>query len=325
MVLSQLQVEGTDQTVIEQSNTSARSLLQNHLKATVLLGGSVRTNAMAEAIGRLVIDLPVDGNGTIFGLWIEHVEQLVQRLGHQHHEIRLLIDQKAHDPWKPVKSHHATIRIERDPLELRGTGGLLRDLAEAYDDDDLILVAPAGYVLLNPLTDLVDALASLEADVSLISHEEGTPSGLMIVRCGCLRSIPEIGFVDMKEQALPEIARHRRVSVIHRTQATGLPITTLVGYIRALRAHHLNQLGVNTLGDAFAEEWRTAFAIMENSSSVHPSAQVHDSVILAGGRVESGAVVARSIVCPNGVVRRNETVVDSIVSTSIGQRKRRRK
>ncbi len=42
-----------------------------------------------------------------------------------------------------------------------------------------------------------------------------------------------------------------------------------------------------------------AFAIVEAGAVVDPRAHVHDAIVLKGGMVESGAVVVRSIVCPN--------------------------
>src|SRR5690606_20299334 len=98
----------------------------------------------------------------------------------------------------------------RDPVEYRGIGGVLRDLAGDYHRDDYILVANAAQLLLSPLSELATLLAESDADgpadVSLISHRDGTPSGLMLIRCGSLWCIPQVGYVDMKEQALPMIA-----------------------------------------------------------------------------------------------------------------------
>ena len=68
----------------------------------------------------------------------------------------------------------------------------------------------------------------------MVSHEDGTPSGLMLVSCRALRLIPARGFVDMKEQALPLIAAKYDVRVMHRRRPTGLPVRSLTDYIQAL-------------------------------------------------------------------------------------------
>jgi hypothetical protein len=201
------------------------------------------------------------------------------------------------------------VRAERDPSSLRGTGGLLRDLAENYDDDHYLLVASATQVLLEPLSALVGDLAKLGADVCVLSHADGTPSLLMLVRCGTLRWISPVGYVDLKEQALPEIARRFDVKVLDRPAPTGMPVWTREDYVEALRAHHLQRARGRKARDAFAEDWEQRFSIVEEGACVHPEAVVHDSVVLRGARVEKGAVVVRSLVCPGEVVRPRSTVV----------------
>ena len=96
----------------------------------------------------------------------------------------------------------ANFAVERDLSEYRGTGGVLRDLTAEYDDDDLILVANAAQVLLEPLPIIAAELYGKKADVAVVAHEDGTPSGLMLIRCKALRQIAATGFVDMKGQAL---------------------------------------------------------------------------------------------------------------------------
>ena len=135
----------------------------------------------------------------------------------------------------------------------------------------------------------------------------------MLVTCKTLRAIADTGYVDMKEQALPQIALSYEVRVVRRRRPTGLPIRTLEDYIQALRLHHRRRQGKPFIADPLAEDWSPAFALVEPGATVDPTARVHDSVVLAGGVVEAGAVLVRSIVCPGEVVRRDKTVVDQFV------------
>jgi mannose-1-phosphate guanylyltransferase len=127
--------------------------------------------------------------------------------------------------------------------------------------------------------------------------------------------IPSIGYVDLKEQALPLIARKHRVQVIPRARPLALPLRTRADYIRALRWYHRSPR-VEPTTDPFEEDWRPVFALCEQGADVDPSARLHDSVVLAGGRVERGAMVVRSVVCAGGVVERNQTVVDRVVTAA---------
>jgi hypothetical protein len=223
-----------------------------------------------------------------------------------------MLDSTAPAPTVPKPVDGVTVSVERDPKSYRGTGGLLRDLAEAYDDDAYLLVANAAQILLQPLPELAWTMAATGGDICAVSHLNGTPSGLLLVRCRCLRSIPEIGFIDLKEQALPLISKNFRASVVYREIPSGLPVRSLSNYIRALSCYHKSLNGRN-FTDPFGEDWETSFSIVEPGAEVESGARVHDSVVLRGGRVEKDAFVAKSIVCPRGVVIRRQTVVDELV------------
>jgi hypothetical protein len=286
------------------------------LRAIILLAGSIRPNSFGLAIQRSMFELPVENTSTILDLWRRQAQDLAQAAGQGALPVRVVLNSAIPAPLMlPEKGLYplAHVQFERDPIDFRGTGGVLRDLAVAYSDDDCLLVANAAQVLLDPLPDLVRRMAALDSDVALISHTDGTPAGLMLVRCASLRQVPEKGFIDMKEQALTRIAAEHVVSVLPRSRPAGLLIRTLPEYIRALRCYHGGARQVEA-ADAFAEEYQPAFSIVEPGASVHPSARLHDSIILKGGLVEADAVVVRSIVCAGSVLRRGRAAVDSAFS-----------
>ena len=281
-----------------------------HLRAMVLLGGSVRAGAFGTAIRRLVFQLPLDSKSTILDSWSKAAADLAP-LAEQVVPLRIMIDKAAPQPL-PITNGKA-IEIERDPFDFRGTGGVLRDLALQYEPGDYLLVANAAQILCESLPDIVKALADMGGDVSIVSHLDGTPSGLMLVRCGALSSIPEQGFVDMKEQALPAIAKNHRVTVLHRKNPTALPVRTLADYIHALRHSYQRRAGIPAPASAFGETWDSTFSIIEEGASVDPTAKLHDSVVLRDGRLEAKAVAVQSVICPGGILRKNEVKIDSLV------------
>jgi|SRR5437899_2699943 len=281
-----------------------------HLRAIVLLGGSVRPGTFGTAIGRLVFQLPLEANCTILESWVGGSRQLAP-VAEQVVPVRVMIDKAAPQPLHVGNGN--ALEIERDPFDFRGTGGVLRDLASQYCSDDYLLVANAAQVLCEPLADLAFALAAMGGDVSIVSHLDGTPSGLMLVRCGALGSIPKQGFVDMKEQALPAIAKEHRVTVLHRRHASAHPVRTLADYIAALRDHHRRRAGKSAPTSAFAENWESTFSIVEEGASVEPTTKLHDSVVLRDGRAEARSVAVQSIICPGGILKRNEVQIDSLI------------
>jgi hypothetical protein len=276
----------------------------------VLLGGSVRAGAFGTAIGRLVFQLPLDDKSTILDSWSRASADLAP-LAEQVVAVRVMIDNAAPQPL-PITNSNG-IQIERDPFDFRGTGGVLRDLASQYAPDDYLLVANAAQILCEPLPELVSLLSLMGGDVSIVSHLDGTPSGLMLIRCAALASVPKDGFVDMKEQALPAIAKDHCVTVLHRQHPTALPVRSLSDYIHGLRNHHRHRAGKSAPASAFSETWESTFSIIEAGASVDPSARLQDSIVLSGGRVEAGAVAVQSVICPSGILKRGEVKIDSLI------------
>jgi exopolysaccharide biosynthesis WecB/TagA/CpsF family protein len=289
--------------------------LLKHLKAVVLLGGSVRPGKLTAAIGRSILDLPLEDGKSILSHWREETRELRRTIGQavDHLPLRVMVDRLAPQPKCPPPCDDVTVLVERDLSPYRGTGGVLRDLSAEYDDDDLLLVANAAQALLTPLPELAISLAEMDSDVSLLCHADGTPCGLMLVRCRALRGIAAGGYVDMKEQALPQIAKAFNVTHLYQTRATGLPVRNSDEYISALQRRHRLSLGTPLPSDPFAEDRRPTFAIIERGARVDPGARILDSVVLKGAVVPAGAVVVRSIVCPGGTLGAGQTAIDSLV------------
>ncbi|MFP4224023.1 MAG: hypothetical protein ACLFVN_08090 [Phycisphaeraceae bacterium] len=278
------------------------------LRAMVLLAGAVRPSPLRRSVGRFVLELPLAGQRNLFQAWQEQAMTLCHGLSLSHLPVRVMIDHGSPHPRLQAWEHPTELYVERDPLQFRGTGGLLHDLARPYGDDEWLLVADAAQVQLEPLAPLVAAMASSEGDVRLLSLPDGTPGGAMLLRCGVLRDIARIGFIDFKEQALPAIARDREVVVCGSERRFGAPVRTREEYLAALRRYHCRD-------DASRAEMegRPSFRLVEPGAAVHPSAVLHDAVVLAGSRVEAGAVVARSVVCPGASVGEGEKAIDRLV------------
>lgn len=292
--------------------TPGRSTSLSKLRGFVLLGGSVRQTPLGGAIGRSVLDLPVDAGGSILNHWLDQARGVAQIAGLEKLPVRILVDRSSPEPVTAAVHHYGTFRVERDSSEYRGSGGVLRDLAKEYADDEYLLVANAQQVLLDALPIIATALDRKHGDITLLSHRDGTPSGIMLIACKTLREISDTGFVDMKEQALPAIASKFDVKVLHARRPTGVPIWSLADYVAALRQHHSKRSG-RRITDPLAEDWQPMFSIVEDGASVDRSARIHDSVVLKGATVEAGALVVRSVVCPGGIVKRDTTAVDEFV------------
>ena len=289
------------------------------LRAVVLLAGSVRANQLRKATGRSALEMPVGDCRTVLDCWREQLVTMAEQLNLDNLPVRVMVDQAS--GMKPGVSQHGPVQmsIELDPSEFRGTGGLLSDLAREYRDDDLILVTHASQLLFEPLAELSGALAETVSDVSMVCSADGTPSGLMLIRCGCLRDINPVGFVDLNEQALPAIAQAGDVRVVRYDQPTARSLRTLSSYLETLREYHYRHLGPRKVREQVPPEpWEKTFGIVENGARVHETAIIHDSVVLAGARVEAHAVLVRSIVCSDVVIPRGRSEIDRVVGGGLG-------
>ncbi|MCS7034901.1 MAG: WecB/TagA/CpsF family glycosyltransferase [Phycisphaerae bacterium] len=284
------------------------------LRAVILLGGNVRQTPLQAAVRRSVLDLPLEQDTTLLNHWLGQAAELARYAGLEKLPVRVLVNTQSFEPVSGAARYAGSYTVERDASEYRGTGGVLRDLAQSYHEDDWILVASASQVLLDSLHAIASTLDRKRGDVSLISHRDGTPSGVMLVRVATLSLIPPIGFCDMKEQGLSEIAKRYEVKVKHSRWPTGLPVRTLADYIGALHAHHRRKSGRAMRADPLEEDWQPNFAIVEAGATVAPGAYLHDAVVLRGAMVEAGASVVRSVVCDGAVVRQKQNVIDRFVT-----------
>ena len=285
------------------------------LRSVLLLGGSIRPNDLRRGIGRSPLDLPIGDGRTVLDLWRDQVATMADAVRWESPNIRLLIDQRTTAPIGTDAMSPVDVVTLQDRNELRGTGGVLRDVTEAFDDDDYVLVANAAQIFREPLLRIAAALTATAGEVALVAHDDGSPSSLALVRCGALRSIRSAGYIDFKEQFLPQIAGSNRVTVVRRRFAIGMPVRSLSEYIATLRVLHVERDGDQPTTDQFGEAWTPTFSVIESAGDVHLSAGIYDSVVLRGGRVERNAVLVRSVVCPGAVVPAGSTLIDRVVAS----------
>jgi hypothetical protein len=276
------------------------------LRTLVLLAGTIRRSPLIAAIGRPIFELPLRKHWTILDQWQREAQALAALTEDAVLPVRVAVNRAARPIARrqEVADIAAPVSIHRDRCEYRGAAGVVRDLLDDYADDDCLLVATAAQLLNRPLNELAVAMGDTSGDVAAIVHRDCTPSGLFLMRCGAVRDLPAVGFVDLKEQAMRSLADRYRIMAV--------PICTLAGYIEAIRTHHLGPEDTRT-ADPFAELHHAGFVIVEDGAKVHPSAIIHDSVVLKGATMEAGAVAVRSLIGPGAVLRSGDRAVDKLV------------
>lgn len=286
------------------------------LRAVVLLDGTVwrASSSFAESVGRSLLELPVSATQCLLDLWRDQFLSLCDVLRSDELRCRIVVGRTTRPPALRRLDEAAGLSVELDPSDLRGTGGVLRDLAEEYDDDDAILVANAAQLLAEPLCRLAVDAAERGGDVTVVANEDGTPTSIALLSCRALRHLPSVGFVDLKEQGLPLMAARHEVTILRRAAACGLPIRTPADYLAAVRAHQRMSAGEFPRQQPFDERWGRRFALVEPGAMVAADATLHDAVVLRGARVEPGALVANAVVCRGATIGRGESVQGQLLT-----------
>ena len=321
----------------DESNEAIAEVL-SRVREMILLGGSTMESRMTKLLGRPTIELPLRRRGEgeehagrmerLIDAWIRWGQGVADLAGMDYLPIRLVVNDADSTPYVGtppgvVPRPAGAFEIEADRSEYRGTGGLLHDLTVGHDPRDLVLVCSARQIMLDPLPVVVRTLAgrfARGADASLVAHHDGTPVGVMLLSCGLLHSVKANGFVDMKQQVLPQAAGKFDVRVVPSRRATAMPVFGVAGYIAALRQYHATRrrgLTPPALEIPGAEDFSCHFALAEDGARVDDLAYLHDAVVLEGATVEAGAAVINSVIGPGKVVRRGEQVFKSITDTPL--------
>ena len=288
------------------------------VRAVILLAGQVGRSPLADGAGRSVLDLPVGGGRRLIDLWAEQLEECAKEHGFERIAVTISVDRGGRMP--DLITRDASSRVEfsvtRDPTEYRGTAGVVSDLTRGYEGAARVIVAAAHQLMREPLALVVRDLAQYDEAVSIVPHKGGELAGAFLLRSARLHDVAEVGFVDLKEQAIPGARGHGPLHAVHREPGASLPIRTLEEYIDALRALHATAQGADRrpVSDPFAETWEPAFSIVEPGAQVGDGAFLQDSVVLAGAEVGRGAILARSLVCGGAVVPAGACIVDRIVT-----------
>ena len=288
-----------------------------NLKAVIMLAGSVRPSPLRRSVKNSFLLLPIQKNYTIIDVWLQQIKNLAIDFSIEPLQVRVMQDQTSRMQNNFLKIDGLVqLTFEQDPIAYRGTGGLLRDLSDEYHDDDYLLVVNAAQVVLGSVTSLVKELMKIDTDIVIASTFDGTPIDLMLVRSGILKKIGKVGFVDIKEQALKNISKDHDVRVLRSNVLRALPIRTLDTYLLTIKEYYIYNDMNRDINHSF-EDWQATFSIIDRNAKVHPSAVIHDSVVLAGAIVEENAVIVRSVVAPNGRVTNSQSIVDTVIGPSL--------
>lgn len=284
------------------------------VRSFIVLCGAVRRTPLARSIGRSLVDLPLPDGTTLADRHLSGAGSFAARRGTGSIDVRLLVDANSEPPREHAETEWVRCVVERDANPIRGVAGILSDATRGCEPDDFVVVVNGAQLFRTPLDELVGAMVRKESDVTMVASADGTPVGVWLIRCGVLRMVREVGYVDLKEQALPDWLGRWKVSVVETQRAYAVRTRTVQEYLGAvLMQASGGHTGSSVDEDPYREDWERSFAVIEPGAEVDEGATVHDSVVLGGGKVGRGAVVVRSVVCPGGSVAAGSRCVGQVV------------
>lgn len=307
---------------VDHANTSRSgagtlpSGIARSLRSLIVLCGAVRKTPLARTIQRSIVDLPLSDGTTLADRHIAGAAAFAARHGLDRLGVRLLVDAdsetpRSHDPVGAVRC-----TVERDASPIRGVAGILSDATKDHEPGEYVAVINGAQLFREPLDELLTAMVRKESDVSMVACADGTPVGIWLIRCGVLRTVREVGYIDLKEQSLPDWQGMWKVSVVERQRAYAMRTRTINEYLNAVRRDASGvRPGASVDEDPYREEWERSFAILEPGATVAGDVIVHDSVVLAGATIGKGAMVVRSVICPGATVAPGDRVVGQVYGT----------
>lgn len=280
----------------------------------IMLAGRMRPSALREALDVHVLSLPVGWSGSLLDNWM-NVLGAIKALD----EVRVVVNTRAEvEALTAVAAEHLRprakprLRITAEPAPWRGPAGVLRDVTLDLSDETLLMVCEAARLPPPSLEPLLQPFRASDAQVQLCGVVgvvgEHEPAGAYAFHVEALSVAPRVGYFDLKEQFLPNLARHGRPILTARLADVPWRFSSLEDYLLAVQ-HSLNgsaqphsMMRVSESASVAESVVLDGFCIVEPGATIEAGAVIHESVVLAGATVGRNAIVSRSVVGPLGSV-----------------------
>lgn len=276
----------------------------------MLLAGGLVAPPLAREARRSVLDLSLTATETVLGRWA----RLLREAGVEGPPVKIV-----HGPQVPApvlcESLLGRATVVRESDAYRGPAGAVRDAVQDVAADRFALVIEATRFHDRSLDRTLLEWRESGADVVVACNADHSPAGVYLIRRAVFDHVPPVGFMDLKEQLLERAAgAGDRTAVVTCEGIRSFPLRTRRELLRAasLLADRVAGASIGRLAPSVltGERWPS---VVCDGATVHPSAVIVDSIVMAGAEVGEGAVVARSVVCPGAWVTPRQTVLDEVV------------
>ncbi len=281
------------------------------LGTVVMLAGAIRPTTLATSLGIHPLELPLRSQETLLCTWLD----VLHDSGADKVRIAVNDSTGASRVQRAMsRSGISNVEIVIEKASWRGSAGLVRDLTEDLNADEVVTVVEGASLPPESLESLVRAMTPMTAAV-IGATDSYEPMGMYLFRRDVFRSIPRVGYHDMKEQLLPAINAQRGVAKLAILGTEVCRIRDRRSYLRAVELVSQRREESNHTIYRRADGARVVGAsLVSDSAHIESRALIQDSVILDGSVVGQGAVVCRSIIGPGAKVPEGTRMIDSVLT-----------
>jgi hypothetical protein len=281
--------------------------------AVIMLAGGLRPGSLRSQLGFPTAGMPLERDRTLMQAWLELITSTPAL---DDSDMLIACNSEKDRAWFAAEARRfAAIdrcpRVVVDPRAHRGVAGMLLDLrGEVSNATSLAVVElnslpPSG---LGPLL-AESPSAGLTPSMRIGVGPDARWTGVYRLDAGLLDHVTSRGYVDLKEQFIPQLlARGYRIDAADFTD-TPVQISDRRDYLRAVRIWR-SRVGLA----AEQSNEVSGFSVVCPGVDVRPGAHIADSAVLPGAVVGAGAVVARSIIGPMIHVPEGSIIVDALLA-----------
>jgi hypothetical protein len=277
--------------------------------SVLMLAGGLNPTPLQRLMGFPSAGLPVSRDRTLLSAWLEVIDR---SLGSLRRSTHLLCGTPADEQWFLAEVRRPTnpvsgVEVRRDDRPHRGVCGILADTVQTPGFSNWLLVIELNTLPPKSLVPMLEAVASGPSMVVGASEDE-RPAGAFLLGADLLKDVPRRGYLDLKEQFLPQlVARGHRVSAATLSE-TSVRLVDRRNYLRSVRVWQ-SENAVTA-----CEENVGGHSIICSGAEIAPDAFILDSVVLPGAVIGSRCVVARSVVGPLIRVPEGSVLVDAVMA-----------
>jgi hypothetical protein len=277
--------------------------------AVLMLAGGLNPTPLQRLMGFPPAGLPVSRDRTLLAAWLEVIDR---SLGSLRGSTHLLCGTPSDEQWFLAELRRPTtsvsgVEVRRDDRPHRGVCGILADTVEACGLTGWLMVIELNTLPPRSLTPMLEKFEG-EPSVLVGASEDERPAGAFLIRADLLKDAPRRGYLDLKEQFLPQmVSRGHRVSAA-RLSETSVRLVDRRNYLRSVRIWQSENPATSCGGNV------SGHSIICPGAEIAADAFILDSVVLPGAVVGPRCVIARSIVGPLIRVPEGSVLVDAVIA-----------